>query len=43
MRRALMILMILGLWTFLRAVSTGAAAVTLENLALRHQLLLSLA
>ncbi len=33
-----MILLILGigLWTFLRAVSTGAAAVTLENLALRH-------
>jgi hypothetical protein len=34
-----MILLILGPWTFLRAVSTGAAAVTLENLALRHQLL----
>ena len=28
-----------GLWTFLRALSTGAADVALENLALRHQLL----
>src|SRR5213593_2785216 len=28
-----------GLWTFLRAHFTGAAAVALENLALRHQLL----
>ena len=35
-----MILLILGPLTFLRAVSTGAAAVTLENLALRHQLLI---
>jgi putative transposase len=34
-----MILLIVGPWTFLRAVSTGAAAVTLEDLALRHQLL----
>jgi putative transposase len=29
----------IGLWTFLRALLTGAAAVALENLALRHQLL----
>jgi hypothetical protein len=28
-----------ALWTFLRAISTGAAGVALENLALRHQLL----
>jgi hypothetical protein len=28
-----------ALWTFLRALSTGAAGVALENLALRHQLL----
>ena len=27
-----------ALWTFLRALSTGAAGVALENLALRHQL-----
>jgi putative transposase len=30
---------VIGLWTFLRALFTGAAAVALENLALRHQLL----
>jgi hypothetical protein len=29
----------IGLWTFLRALLTGSADVTLENLALRHQLL----
>jgi hypothetical protein len=32
-------LLIIGLWTFLRALFTGAAVVALENLALRHQLL----
>ena len=30
--------LVLGLWTFLRALLVGAAAITLENLALRHQL-----
>ena len=30
----------IGLWTFLRAFCTGAAAVALDNLALRHQLLI---
>ena len=29
----------IGLWTFLRTLVTGSAAVALENLALRHQLL----
>src|SRR5262245_26046728 len=29
----------IGLWTFLRTLLTGSAAVALENLALRHQLL----
>ena len=29
----------IGLWTFLRTLFTGFAAVALENLALRHQLL----
>ncbi len=29
----------IGLWTFLRALFTGASAVALENLALRHQLM----
>src|SRR5436190_5080303 len=29
----------IGLWTFLRALFTGAASVALQNLALRHQLL----
>jgi hypothetical protein len=32
-------ILIIGLWTFLRALFTDAAAVALENLALRHQLL----
>jgi hypothetical protein len=27
-----------GLWTFLRAILVGSAAVALENVALRHQL-----
>ena len=31
-------ILILGLWAFLRALFTGAAVVALENLALRHQL-----
>ena len=31
-------ILVLGPWTFLRAVLTGSAAVALENLALRHQL-----
>ena len=30
---------VIGLWTFLRALLFGSAAVALENLALRHQLL----
>ena len=30
---------VIGLWTFLRAVLFGSAAVAIENLALRHQLL----
>ena len=29
----------IGLWTFLRALVAGSAAIALENLALRHQLL----
>ena len=37
-RGAAMVL-VLGFWTFLRAVFFGSAAVALENLALRHQLL----
>ncbi|MGH7319112.1 MAG: integrase core domain-containing protein [Candidatus Rokuibacteriota bacterium] len=36
-RGALMILVI-GLWTFLRALFCGSAVITLENTALRHQL-----
>jgi putative transposase len=28
----------IGLWTFLRALLSGSAAIALENLALRHQL-----
>jgi hypothetical protein len=32
-------LIVIGLWTFLRAVLFGSAAVAIENLALRHQLL----
>jgi hypothetical protein len=31
--------LVLGFWTFLRAVFFGSAAVALENVALRHQLL----
>ena len=30
---------VIGLWTFLRAVLFGSAAIAIENLALRHQLL----
>jgi putative transposase len=30
---------VIGLWTFLRAMLFGSAAVAIENLALRHQLL----
>ena len=30
---------VIGLWTFLRAMLVGSAAVAIENLALRHQLL----
>ena len=30
---------VIGLWTFLRALFLGSGAVALENLALRHQLL----
>jgi hypothetical protein len=33
-----MIVLVLGLWTFLRALVVGAAAISLENLALRSQL-----
>ena len=29
----------IGVWTFLRTLLTGSAAVALENVALRHQLL----
>jgi putative transposase len=32
-------ILVLGLWIFLRALVTGPAAIALENLALRHQLL----
>jgi len=32
-------LFMIGLWTFLRALLSGSAAIALENLALRHQLL----
>ena len=28
---------VIGLWTFLRAMLVGSAAVAIENLALRHQ------
>ena len=31
--------LVMGFWTFLRAVFFGSAAVALENVALRHQLL----
>jgi putative transposase len=30
---------VIGLWTFLRALSLGSAGIALENVALRHQLL----
>jgi putative transposase len=33
-----MIVLVLGVWTFLRALFTGAAAISLENAALRSQL-----
>jgi hypothetical protein len=33
-----MIVFVLGVWTFLRALFTGAAAISLENAALRSQL-----
>src|SRR5215475_5532322 len=32
-------ILVIGLWTFLRALSLGPAAIALENVALRHQLL----
>ena len=32
-------LVVVGVWTFLRALFFGSAAIALENLALRHQLL----
>jgi putative transposase len=32
-------MLVIGLWTFLRVLLFGAAAVAVENLALRHQLL----
>jgi hypothetical protein len=32
--------LVLGFWTFLRAVFFGSAAIALENVALRHQLLI---
>jgi putative transposase len=32
-------ILVIGLWTFCRAVLFGSAAIALENLALRHQLL----
>ena len=32
-------ILVMGFCTFLRALFTGAAAIALENLALRHQLL----
>ncbi|MGH7629275.1 MAG: hypothetical protein ACREOF_07775 [Gemmatimonadales bacterium] len=31
-------MLVMGLWTFLRAVCYGSAAIALENLALRHHL-----
>jgi hypothetical protein len=30
---------VIGLWTFVRGLLFGSAAIALENLALRHQLL----
>jgi transposase InsO family protein len=32
-------ILVIGLWTFLRALVSGSAAIALENLALRHQLM----
>jgi hypothetical protein len=32
-------ILVLGLWTFLRTLLRGSAAIALENLALRHQLM----
>jgi hypothetical protein len=32
-------ILVMGFWTFLRAVFFGSAAIALENVALRHQLL----
>jgi hypothetical protein len=32
-------LFVIGVWTFFRALLLGSAAIALENLALRHQLL----
>ena len=34
----MILVLVIGLWTFLRAVLFGSAAIALENLALRHQL-----
>jgi hypothetical protein len=33
------VILVMGFWTFLRAVFFGSAAIALENVALRHQLL----
>ena len=32
-------ILVLGLWTFLRTLLRGSAAIALENVALRHQLM----
>ena len=32
-------MLVMGFWTFVRALLFGSAAIALENLALRHQLL----
>ena len=32
-------MLVMGFWTFVRALLVGSAAIALENLALRHQLL----
>ena len=34
----MIIVLVIGLWTFLRAVLFGSATIALENVALRHQL-----
>jgi hypothetical protein len=34
----MILVLVIGLWTFLRALLFGSAAIALENLALRHQL-----